>query len=907
MLIGPGARLGPYEIVSVLGTGGMGQVWRARDSKLGRDVAIKVLPSALAGDPERLARFAREAQVLASLNHPNIAAIYHLEEVDGASALVMELVEGETLADRIARGPIPIDEALPIAKQIAEALEAAHEQGIVHRDLKPANIKVRPDGTVKVLDFGLAKLAELGTATASPSALSLSPTITSPAMMTGVGVLLGTAAYMSPEQARGKSADKRADIWAFGCVLYQMLTGQAPFAGEDVNDTLANVMKRDPDWTALPSELSSAVRALLRRCLEKDRRKRVADIAAAVFVFDEHANLDRAATVLPQRSVRRRLFALTAGPLLVAVIATALTWLIARPADRVAPRVSRLLLPASGDAALNLNGTDRDLAITPDGSRIVYVGNRGTQLFVRALEAVAPTLVLTGTPRGLFISPDGQWIGFAANNSVLAKVAVTGGAAVTLTTLDGFPQGATWLPDNTIIFATNNAAGLERIGASGGPITILTQPDRALGEADHVWPEVLPGGRAVLFTIRALTGGEDASQIAVLDLQTGVRKVVLRGGSHAHYVESGHLVYAAAGTLRAVSFDLATLQTRGTPVMVVSDVTTTSFGAVDAMVAADGTLVYSSGGRSMGADAPRVLVWVDRQGQETPIAAPPRAYMYPRLSPDGTRIAVFAGDQQLDLWMWDLARVTLTRLTFNPGLDVAPVWTPDGRRLVFASDRRGGQFNLFVQSADGTGQATRVAESASQQNATGISRDGTQVVFDELSTTRQHDLRLLTLTPVPHVQALIETPFDERGGVISPDGRWLAYESNTSGRLEVYVRPFPNVGDGQWQVSNAGGMQPLWSGSGRELFYVAPDDALLTVAVDPRGSTWNAGTVTKVVDGRYYSGRNVFTPRQFDVSRDGKRFLMIKDGSGTDHVSPPASIIVVQHWTEELKRLVPTK
>jgi serine/threonine-protein kinase len=366
-------------------------------------------------------------------------------------------------------------------------------------------------------------------------------------------------------------------------------------------------------------------------------------------------------------------------------------------------------------------------------------------------------------------------------------------------------------------------------------------------------------------------------------------------------------MYAAEGSLRAVPFDLARLETRGTPIVVIPEVTMTSQGAVDAVVAGDGTLAYLSGGRSTGADAPRQLMWVDRRGRETSISAPTRSYMYPRLSPDGARIAVFAADQQLDVWLWHLARATLTRFTFEPGLDLVPVWTPDSQRLVFASDRGGQQFNLFVQSADGTGSATRMAESASQQNATGITPDGTRVIFDELTKTRQHDLRLLTLTSPPHVEALLETPFDERAGVVSPDGHWLAYESNSSGRMETYVRPFPNVGDGQWQVSNAGGVQPLWARSGRELFYVAPDGALQMVPVTPRGATWSAGAATTIVAGGYYTGGDVFYPRHYDISADGQRFLMIKDNDATDPNAAPASVIVVQHWVEELKRLVPTK
>ena len=651
MPLNQGTHLGPYEILSAIGVGGMGEVYRARDTKLGRDVALKVIPDTFALDPDRLARFQREAQVLASLNHPHIAAIYGFEDSGETHALVLELVEGETLADRIARGALPLDEALPIAKQICEALEAAHEQGIIHRDLKPANINITSDGVVKVLDFGLAKLADRGPAKAGhyppdgsvrlQADLTMSPTITSPAMMTGVGVLLGTAAYMSPEQAKGREADKRCDIWAFGCVLFEMLTGKGPLAGDDVTDTLANVLKREPNWLALPAEVPPALRALLRRCLEKNRRERVADISTALFVLKEQASLAAPVTAsapLPRSPLWLGIAALTAGALVIAAVATMLTWLATRPADPAPPRVSRLPIAASGTAALSIDGFDRDLAITPDGSRVIYVGNHGTQLFIRALDALEPVTVFTGGSRGPFVSPDGQWIGFVDVANELKKVAVTGGPAVTLARLDGTARGATWGPDNTIIVATSNGAtGLQRVGAAGGTTTVLTRPDLAQGELDHLWPEPLPGGRAVLFTITAATGGLDAAQVALLDLQTGTRKILMRGGSHAHYVSSGHLVYAAAGSLRAVAFDLARLETRGTPVSVVPAV------------------------------------------RETPIPTPPRPYVYPQLSPDGTRVAVNAQDQENDIWIWDLSRTTLTRATFDPSFDGYPVWTPDRR------------------------------------------------------------------------------------------------------------------------------------------------------------------------------------------------------------------------------------
>jgi serine/threonine-protein kinase len=882
----------------------MGEVYRARDTNLDRDVAIKVLPEAVASDPERLARFDREAKTLAALNHSNIAAIYGLERSSSMTALVMELVEGPTLADRIAQGVIPIDEALPIAKQIAEALEAAHEQGIIHRDLKPANIKVRSDGTVKVLDFGLAKALE-PTSVGGIDATA-SPTIASPAMMTGVGVLLGTAAYMSPEQARGKVVDKRSDIWAFGAVLYEMLTGKRPFDGDDVSDMLANVLKIDPDWSALPSDTPPALRTLLQSCLTKERRHRVAGISTALFVLEKGASLvppaGRVSTApLPHRSLWRHIAALTAGAMVVAAVTGTAVWFATRAPESVPPRTSRLLIAQSRADALTINEADRDLAIAPDGSRVIYVGNNGTQLFVRALDALAPVAVFTGAPSSPFVSPDGQWIGFIDNVTYLKKVAVTGGPAITLATVDAAPTGAVWAPDDTIIFSTQNATtGLQRIGATGGPTTVLTRPDRAQGEADHVSPELLPGGRAVLFTVTAQAGDLDAAQVAVLDVQTGTRKILVRGGSHAMYVPSGHLVYVAAGTLRAVAFDLAGVETRGTSVPVIPDAAMSNFG-VDAVVAGDGTLAYVSGGAAFRG---RSLVWVDRQGRETPIPAPPRGYTFPRLSPDGTRVAVFLAEQETDIWVWDLGRTTLTRVTSDLGIDIHPVWTPDGRQLIFTSTRAGGVRNLFSQAADGIGVVGRLTDSPNAQNAGSVSPDGRRLIFTETAPMTGDDVMQVELDGTRRVTPLVRSPFAERNGAVSPDGRWLAYEANDSGRFEIYVRPFPEVNRGPWQVSTAGGARPFWTRSGLELMYSSPAGAVMRVGVE-RAPSWAATTPTLLVKAGYFAPPANFG-RAHDISPDGQRFLMIKGGDGSNQTAAPASLIVVQHWTEELKRLVPT-
>jgi eukaryotic-like serine/threonine-protein kinase len=900
-----GTRLGPYEIVAPIGEGGMGEVYRARDTKLNRDVAIKVLPDLFANDSDRLARFQREAQVLASLNHPNIAHIHGLEDSDGVHALVMELVEGEDLAQRLCRGAIALDEALPIARQVAEALEAAHEHGIIHRDLKPANIKLRPDGTVKVLDFGLAKALE---GSGAPGGLvSQSPTITTPAMMTGVGVILGTAAYMSPEQARGKVIDRRADIWAYGCVLFEMLTGQRTFEGELMSDVLASVLKTDPNWQAMPAGTPAALRRLVGRCLEKDPRRRLQAIGEARVQIDDLLTGAPEPIAGPTVSLSAPLWpwlalAGVSAVVIGAAVAVTGSWL-ARPA---APRVTRTNLAATGPAALTINGNDRDLAISPDGSRVVYVGNNGTQLFVRSLDALEPVVIATGQIREPFVSPDGQSVGFVEGLNTLKKVAISGGPSIQLTTLDGAPQGATWLPDDTIVFATNNpSTGLQRVSANGGTPAVVTRPDHQRDEVDHLWPEILPGGRVLLFTITAQTGGPDNASIAALDLRTQTSTILVRGGLDAHYAESGHLVYVAAGTLRAVPFDLKTLAVRGSAVPVVPRLVTTRSGAGEFGVARDGTLVYvdvTVGSRSA---RTRTLVWVDRTGKEERIAAPTRSYEAPRISPDGKQLALAITDQEGDIWVWDLVRGgDLRQLTFDPGVDTFPVWTPDSHRIVFSS-QSGGALNLWWKAVNETGSAQQLTTSANNQWPTSISSDGKQVVLTELTPTTGRDLMRLTLDGSQRVTPLLQTPFDEQRGAISPDGHWLAYESNRSGQSEIWVRPFPNTSVAEYLISTSGGTRPAWALSGKELFFLGADGALMGAPVEATPTTWNSLAPKKLLEPRYYTGGG--NPnRSYDVSPDGQRFLMIKAASA-DPTAVPPNIIVVQHFDEELKRLVPTK
>ena len=589
---------------------------------------------------------------------------------------------------------------------------------------------------------------------------------------------------MSPEQARGHDADRRSDIWAFGAVLYEMLTGRRAFDGDDMADVLGAVVHLEPNWEALPSDVPPLVRTLLQECLRKDRRERVADISTALFVLNKSASLGSPAgeNPVPQRRVSWIGMAIPVA-VAAAVAGGAALWL-GRPAGGSAPpRVSRLQITPTGPAALTISGTD--LAITPDGSRVIYVGNRGTQLFVRALDALEPVAVFTGAPAAPLVSPDGQWIAFVDQAQMLKRVKVTGGPPGTMATLDSVVRGATWISDDTIIASTNNGAtGLLRVSTTGGPTTVLTRPDRSQGEADHRWPESLPGGQAVLFTITSLTGSIDDAKVAVLDLRTGTRTVLFRGGSHARYVPStsstssqrgaGHLVYASGDALWAVPFDLARLERRGAPVPVVSEVLTTELGAADAVVARDGTLAYVPGSRLAAGQAPRTLVWVDRQGRETAIPAPPRGYVQPRLSPDGTRIALFVADQQFDVWVWSLApgNTTLSRRTFDPNADATPVWTADGKRIVFTSEQ-GGVRNLFWQADDGGG-VERLINSPNRQAATGVAPDG-RAIFTETAPTTREDVMAVTLNRPHSVTPLVRSSVERT--------KWCGLPRRPLGRL----------------------------------------------------------------------------------------------------------------------------
>jgi len=711
----PGTRIGPFEITGVLGAGAMGEVYRARDPRLGREAALKLLPETFAADPDRVARFNREAQVLASLSHPNIGGIYGLEESTATKppvrALVLELIEGETLSERIAPGPIPVSDALSMIRQIAEALQAAHDQNVIHRDLKPANIKITPDGVVKVLDFGLAKLSGRNDAGASapdagsPGSLQafaatdpsdavtmMGPGETNTGMTTDVatsagatlaGALVGTIAYMSPEQAKGRPVDKRSDVWALGCIMYEMLTGRHPFRGEDVTQTITAVIRSEPDWTKLPAELPPPVARVLRQCLEKDRRKRVGDAAAVLFSLDQ-ANLPGEIPVKRGPTSRQLIAAGAALFVVAALVAGFAVWVLTRPEPGP---ITRLAIAPDADQAFSTKTGAQELAISPDGKRIVYVGDEG-RLIVRDLDSLESTVIgdLEG-PQAPFFFTDGQTIAYTRRNSDLRTVSAAGGPSKRLVQLDSTATGGgTYAEDGRIVYATTSrVTGLLELTPGASTPNVLTTPDRARGEADHLWPEFLPGGRAVLFTITQMNGQPGTGQIAVYDFQTKTTSVVLSPGADAHYTPTGHLVYSSSGALRAIKFDPRTYETSGEPLTVVPSVQTKELGAANFDISGNGTLVYAPGGVSESSTR-RELVWVSRDGSVEPVGAPFRTYQYPRLSPDGFRVVLDIRDQDNDLWIWDFRTRALTRLTDTPALDRYPVWTPDGKHVVFVSD-----------------------------------------------------------------------------------------------------------------------------------------------------------------------------------------------------------------------------
>jgi serine/threonine-protein kinase len=881
----------------------MGEVYRATDTTLRRAVAIKTLPDAFARDSERVARFKREAQVLAALNHPHIAAIYGLEEVNGGQFLVLELVEGDTLAQVIATGPVPVTEALRVARQVADALQAAHEKGIIHRDLKPANVALTHEGQVKVLDFGLARVIE-------PDPLadaSDSPTFTRGA--TQAGVIMGTAAYMSPEQAKGRVADKRSDVWAFGAVLYEMLTGKRAFEGEDVSDILATVLKSEPDWTALPADVPASIRTLLIRCLEKDRTRRVADIAAALFVIDEQKGLGPSGTIaaLPLRMppLWRRAVTATAAVVVGAAIASGALWSV-RPSSPQR-NVTRFTLALAAGQQFTNPGR-QVLAISPDGTRVVYVANR--RLYLRSMsETEARPIVGTENETGVahpVFSPDSQSVAFySGGDRTLKRIAVSGGAAVTICQADS-PFGMSWGPDG-IVFG-QGPKGIMRVSPIGGTPELLVSLHA--GEFAH-GPQTLLDGQAVLFTLATggITNRWDNAHIVVQSLKSGERKTLVDGGSDGRYLPTGHLVYALGGTLFAVPLDVRRLEVTGGPTPVVEGVrrADNATGTAHFSSSNSGSLIFAPGPAGVSRSL-RVFVVADRTGTTDPLNLPPGAYAHPRVSPDGTRLAFGTDDDKdANIWVYELSGVVAPRRVTFSGRNRFPVWSGDGQRVAFQSDLEG-DLGIYWQRADGAPEAQRLtkAEPGASHVPQSWSRDGKHLLF----TIAQSSTLTLWTFALDERKA---TPFgDVRSwqpiaATFSPDGRWVAYSASegsprTAGG--VFVQPFPATG-ARFQIPRLDfDYHPLWSADGKDLFYVPAAGRFAAVSVQMQPSL-AFGNPVEAQATAFTQGVRLGDVRNYDITPTGK-FVALVDSrepseSGT---SAAPEIQVVLNWFEELKQRV---
>ncbi len=915
-----GRIVSSYRLRSRLGAGGMGDVYLARDTRLDRDVALKVLPEAFAADVEQLARFRREAQLLASLNHPNIGAIYGFEESGSIHALVLELVEGPTLADRIAQGALPLEEALPIARQIAEAVEAAHERGIVHRDLKPANIKLRPDGAVKVLDFGLAKALESRAtattmssqsskpslpSTASPSSNVSQPSRTSLSSAplaphaTGFGMLLGTPTYMSPEQARGKTAGKRADVWAFGCVLYEMLTGRRPFDGDTPAEVLAQILAREPDLGLLPSATPTPVRRLLRRCLEKESTRRLPDIGVARIEIDDAlagapgSDADAQSALSSPRTRTWLAVAALAGAL---VGGGFIYSRLASPPEEAPVRASIAL-----GQMLDLGVQQPAIAISPDGKRIVYRTSEQGPLLSRMLTDTASTAI-PGTEGGLIpvFSPDGRWLAFFVRHA-LKKVSLDGGTVVTIATLPknvGTQEfrGASWGDNGTIAFTSSTRGGLFGVSDQGGEARALTTLDRNAGEAAHRWPHLLPGGNAVLYTVKStnLQTFDDA-QIVARSLVTGEQRAVAQGAL-AQYLPTGHLVVARAGALYAVRFDPTRLAVSGRPVKVADGlVTHPESGGAQVAISRTGTLVYAPGSSHA---AERPLLSVNRDGTARPIVARAAPFFRPRFSPDGRQVAMVIDAPFSKIWVLDVERGTLSRASQLAGDQDRPTWMPDGVHMTFAGDpEHGGTVRPFSDRIDGTESAKLLFDSEQSLAPMSWSADGKHLLYGQVGAATGQDVWVFA------AEGRGSTPFlqgaaNESAARFSPDGLWVAYMSDESGRPEVYVRPFPGPGT-RSQVSIEGGAAPVWSRDGREVFFAKGGE--LFAAPVTLGHRFASGSVQRLLSGPYAFDEFDEMHANYDVAPDGRHFVVPRSRGDTS----PRHLELVLNWFEDLERLAP--
>jgi serine/threonine-protein kinase len=898
-----GQTISHYRIIEKLGQGGMGEVFLAHDSSLDRKVALKFLPDIFSGDPERLARFEREAKLLASLNHPMIAAIHGLEEAAGKRFLVMELVEGETLAQRIAKGPLPVDETLDVCRQIAEGLEAAHEKGIIHRDLKPANIKITPEGKVKVLDFGLAKAFQGDVATADASK---SPTITND--MTRPGVILGTAAYMAPEQAKGKAVDKRADIWAFGCILYECLTGKRPFEGETITETLAAILKGEPNWQILPAATPWRVKDLLHRCFQKDLKERLHDIADGRIDISEALSQPLAGESQAARERgRRRIIGLWIISLLVVGAAASVVTRHLRVTQSTVVQKATILFPTGVHLTSDVLGriTRTELAFSLDGRYIVFSGSSdgsasSTQLYLRALDrAEAVPIAATEGARTPFFSPDGQWIAFFAQGK-LKKIPLAGGIPVSICELAAPPMGATWSTDGRIIIGQYQQ-GLQIISADGRLEEVTTLDPTT--EGGHRLPYFLPGGKTVLFTVMPHNWGVHG-RIEVLSLDSGHRKVLVQEGMDAKYVPTGHLVYLNQGTMLAVPFDAESLEIRGSALPILEGVAQAindtsgllNSGAGQYAFSSSGALIYASGG--IFPDQKGVLCWLDRRGNVEPIkSAGKRPFLFPRISPDGQKVAYESPGSDWSIWVHDLVRGTSSRLT-GEGIPGGPIWTPDGNRITFESSNAGVR-NLSWMPWDGSGSIERLTKAAIEQFPACWIPDG-RLVFVAMSAGRHHiwAFRSDTKQASPLVS---NASYIEQWPDCSPDGRWVAYGADQTGRFEIYVTALQDPSS-RIPISIEGGREPLWARNGNELFYWTRDGTnLMVVDIDAKPA-FHASRPRVLMSTVSHSSSTV--KRNYDISPDGQSFLIVQPEMSK--LAPCAQLSLVMNWFEELKHQAPT-
>ena len=895
MTLRAGTRLGTYEITGSIGAGGMGEVYRARDTKLNRDVAIKVLPPQFASDRDRLSRFEREAQSLAALNHPHIAQIYGV--TDSPPALVMEFVDGEDLSQRIAAGPIPVREALELAIQISEALECAHERGIIHRDLKPANIKVSESGSVKVLDFGLAKALATEASSVgrdfSPGTQD-SPTFTSPAM-TQIGVILGTAAYMAPEQAKGKPVDRRADVWAFGGVLFEMLTGKRAFEGEDVTDVIASIMRAEPEWNALPADTPPAVRKLLKRCLEKDRAKRLDSIAVARYEIQEALASPLTSADEPRPLPRRSALQLIATGAACAAIAAIATWVTTRPPDAEAPLVRGSVTPITPDA-LSLDTFLSDVDISPDGTTIAFNGQRqgeAAQIFVRRLDQdVAVPLTGTTEGRAPVFSHDGKWISYRVANEIL-KVPVSGGAPqVICRRCAGGLRGVTWFEDGRVVYTTpGGLGGLRMLRPGATEPESLTELNREAGERAHLYPRALPGGHAVLFTVETTV---ESRHVAVFDLQSKTTTVLVRGATSPLYATSGHLLYAAAGKVYALPFDLERLTTAGVPVVVLDGVVTKSSGAASYAVARNGTLVYVAGPEIASTFSVSIA---RRDRSREPLPLSPGTYVMGRFSLNGEQAVFDSRSGDLDLWLWDFARkAPQRRLTFTTSSDQYPVWSSDGNYIFYTNPGKDG-WDVFRRNADETGEPYRVARMDTSFHTTAITRDGKTLILHTVQPNQSFPQGIYTLGTSGDATPQLLIPGTDGNAInahLSDDSKWIAYQLEKGARSEIIVHPFPTLTGGRWQVSDWGS-HPVFNRD--ELFYRDRDRRLVSVRLQfaPR---FVAESPIVVLE-------NVFLPgpgRPYDVSPDGQKFIVVNETRVEQTAGQPLQLNFALNWLEDVKR-----